>query len=79
MGGVRGGGKWERIFTPTFVLPHPRHNSGGIFDKGEEIVFTSKAVRIVAFNQVAGLDDGLGHCFCAFARLTWTPGMKSAS
>jgi hypothetical protein len=39
VGGVRGGGKWERIFTPTFVLPHPRHNSGGIFDKGEEIVF----------------------------------------
>jgi len=38
VGGVRGGGKWERILTPTFVLPHPRHNSG-IFDKGEEIVF----------------------------------------
>jgi len=38
VGGVRGGGKWERTFTPTFVLPHPRHNSG-IFDKGEEVVF----------------------------------------
>jgi len=22
VGGVRGGGKWVRIFTPTFVLPH---------------------------------------------------------